>query len=128
MTRHITVLICDDDPRVCSALGYAIGAQPDMAVVGVAQDGDRAVELAREHRPAVAIVDVRMPGGGSEAARRIREQSPRTGVLAFSAYEENWAIDEMKAAGAGAYLVKGTPLDDILTAIRGLDGGADAEA
>jgi DNA-binding NarL/FixJ family response regulator len=124
MSRGITILICDDDPRICDALAYAVEAQSDMAVVGTAHDSVRAVALARKYLPAVAVVDVRMPGGGAETARGIREQSPRTGILAYSAYDEHWAVDAMKGAGADAYLVKGSPLGEILAAIRGLHAGS----
>ena len=121
----ITVLVCDDDVRICDALREVIGSQPDLAAVGVTQDAGEAAALAKRYRPTVAIVDVRMPGGGPQAVRGLREQSPETRILAFSAHNDNGAIEEMRTAGAHRYLVKGAPVREILAAIREL---AAAEA
>jgi DNA-binding NarL/FixJ family response regulator len=122
----ITVLVCDDDARIRDALGEVIAAQPDLALVAFAVDRDEAVDLAERHAPAVAIIDVRMPGGGAHAVRGILRRSPQTRILAFSAYNDLAAIEEMDRAGAGAYLVKGARVREILAAIRGLAPNDDA--
>jgi DNA-binding NarL/FixJ family response regulator len=114
----VTVLIGDDDSRVRDALREVIAAQPDFAVVAVAGNGDEAVALAARHRPRVAILDVRMPGGGARTARRILEQCPETRILAFSAHNDKGTIDEMKRAGVSEYLVKGASIQDIAAAVR----------
>ena len=120
MTERIAVLICDDDPRIRMAIAALIEANPDLAVAGIAQDSAEAIELARLHRPTVAIVDWRMPGGSAHAAAGIREHSPGTGILAFSAYADDAAIDAMKHAGADQYLIKSTPVRQIVATIRAL--------
>jgi EAL domain-containing protein (putative c-di-GMP-specific phosphodiesterase class I)/CheY-like chemotaxis protein len=87
--------------------------------VGLAEGADQAIELARVHRPDVAVVDVRMPdGGGPKAAMEIRHLSPSTRVLAFSAYEDRSTVIDMLRAGAVGYLLKGTRPREILEGIR----------
>lgn len=121
-TPKITVLVCDDDARICDALCEVVDAQPDLTAVGVANDAATAAVLARQYLPVVAIVDVRMPGGGAQAVRALREHSPDTRILAFSAHNDNGAIEEMRGAGAHRYLVKGAPVRQIVAAIRELAG------
>lgn len=127
MTAKITVLVCDDDARICDALREVVGSQPDLAAVAVAQDGAEVAGLAERLRPTVAIVDVRMPGGGAQAVRAVRERSPGTRILAFSAHNDNGAVQEMLGAGAHRYLVKGAPLREIIAAIRELAASEAAE-
>lgn len=115
-----TVLVCDDDARIRDALSLVIAAQPDLTLAALAEDGDEAVRLAERHPPTVAIIDVRVPGGGANAAREIHRLSPETGILAYSAYQDPGAIAEMNQAGATEYLVKGAPLRELLAAIRRL--------
>jgi signal transduction histidine kinase len=87
--------------------------------VGAAEDADQAIEIARAHHPDVALLDVKMPGGGGpRASRQIRELSPHTRVVALSAYEDRTTVLEMLRAGAAGYLVKGTSAGEIVEAIR----------
>lgn len=123
----ITVLVCDDDIRICDALREVLDSQPDLEAVAVTQDAREAAALAERHRPMVAIVDVRMPGGGAQAVRGVRERSPNTRILAFSAHNDNGSIDEMRGAGAQRYLVKGTPIRQIIAAVRELAGSGEPE-
>ena len=95
-----------------------VAAEPGLELVGTARDGDQAAALAGETKPDVAVVDVRMPGGGTEAARRIADVSPRTRLLALSAYEDRATVIAMLRAGAVGYLVKGVPPEEIVEAIR----------
>jgi DNA-binding NarL/FixJ family response regulator len=77
-----------------------------------------AVALAEQHVPAVAVLDVRMSGGGVTAACEILRRSPSTRILAFSAYQDAAAMQEMADAGAIEYLVKGIPNVEIVAAVR----------
>jgi DNA-binding NarL/FixJ family response regulator len=91
-----------------------------LRLVGVAEDADQAIEIARTHLPDVAILDVKMPGGGGpRAAQVIRSCSPGTAIIALSAHEDQRSITEMMAGGAGSYLLKGTSTRAILDAVRG---------
>jgi EAL domain-containing protein (putative c-di-GMP-specific phosphodiesterase class I)/CheY-like chemotaxis protein len=116
---RIRVLVADDDPVLRDALSALIGSDESMELVGAAHNAPQAVELAVRHRPDVAVLDVRMPGGGGpKAALEIREMSPSTRVLAFSAYEDRSTVIDMLRAGAVGYLLKGTRPRDILEGIR----------
>lgn len=115
----LRVLISDDDPMIREALRDVLNNEIDLEVVGVARDADEAISLAEQHNPAVAVLDVRMPGGGgSRAAREIFQRSPGTRVLAFSAYNDTATIAEMRRAGVTEYVLKGVPNVEIIAAIR----------
>lgn len=121
--RAVTVLVADDEAMVRDALVDALQRHPHVRVVAVAADAAEAVEHARRLRPDVAIVDVRMPGGGgTEAARGIRLHSPGTRVIAHSAFDDVGTCNAMLAAGAHEYVVKGAGMQRIL---RSVLGGAD---
>jgi DNA-binding NarL/FixJ family response regulator len=115
----LRVLISDDDPTIRAALREVLDAEPDIDVVAVAVDAEEAIALAERHSPTVAVLDVRMPGGGGpRAAREIRQRSPLTRILAFSAYDDSGTVAEMRRAGVHEYLRKGVPNTEIVAAIR----------
>ncbi len=116
---RITVLIAEDEPSVRAALSELIEIEDELRLVGAAADAQEAIDLAGEHHPDVALVDVKMPGGGgTRAAREIRERSPGTRIVALSAYEDRTTVLEMLRAGAAGYLVKGGSAGEIVEAIR----------
>jgi DNA-binding NarL/FixJ family response regulator len=118
--ERLTVLIGDDEPLIREVLCEVLEAEPDFEVVAVACDAHEAIRLAARHEPAVAILDVRMPGGGPLAAKEIRRRSPGTRVMAFSAYGDVRSVDEMRRVGVTEYLLKGLPITDIVAAVRRL--------
>ena len=106
------LLIADDDRLVSATLAVQLRAEFD--VVGAAEDGDRAIELARAVQPDVALVDVQMPGGGGLGTTRgITEVSPRTAIVILSVDESDQSVVELLNAGAMTYLRKGTPAGEI---------------
>jgi signal transduction histidine kinase len=116
---RIRVLIAEDETAVRDAMADLISSDPSMAVVGTAKDADEAIDIARNEKPDVALLDVKMPaGGGPRAAREIRRESPQTHVVALSAYEDRRTVLEMLRAGVVGYLVKGTSAEEILYTIR----------
>jgi DNA-binding NarL/FixJ family response regulator len=112
------ILIAEDDPIVREALAALIRSEPGLELVHAAADADGAIAAATAELPDVAIVDVRMPGGGALAAREIRRLSPGTSVIAFSGSNDPGTMLEMQEAGASGYLVKGSPTDTILASIE----------
>lgn len=121
---HVRVLISDDDPMIRDALRDVLESEADIAVVAVARDADEAIALAERHSPAVAVLDVRMPGGGGpRAAREILQRSPETRILAFSAYDDVSTVAEMTQAGISEYLMKGAPNVEIIAAVRRVAAG-----
>lgn len=115
-----SVLVVEDQPDLVSALVALIKSRPSLRLVGSAQNVDRALELASLHRPDVALVDVKMPGGGGPRfAHEVRICSPDTRVVALSAYEDRSTVFAMLRAGAVAYLVKGAAAgSEILTTVE----------
>jgi EAL domain-containing protein (putative c-di-GMP-specific phosphodiesterase class I)/AmiR/NasT family two-component response regulator len=115
----VRVLIADDDANIRAALRELLESEEGIAVVAVTPDAGTAVEAAARERPDVAILDVKMPGGGGpRAARGILASSPETRIVALSAYGDRASILEMLRAGASAYLVKGSMPDEVTRTIQ----------
>ena len=118
------ILICDDQAVVRDGLELLLKLEKDMQVVGTAADGAEAVELAASKRPDLVLMDLKMPGtNGIEATRRIRSRFPEMRVLVLTTYDDDqWVFDAIRA-GASGYLLKDTPREGILQAIRGTLAG-----
>ncbi|WP_067971932.1 response regulator [Nocardiopsis trehalosi] len=117
----VRVLIADDQPLLRHSLALLIDAAPDLAVVGDAGTGHRAVALARELRPAIVLMDIRMPGGdGIEATRRITADPDlrATRVLVLSMFELDEYVYAALRAGASGFLLKDAHPDQLIDAIR----------
>jgi signal transduction histidine kinase len=115
----IRVVIAEDEAAVRDALADLVDSAPDMQVVGVASDADGAIELSLAKRPDIALLDVKMPGGGGpRAAREIRAGSPETRVIALSAYDDRSTVVDMLRAGVTGYIVKGVPGTEIVESLR----------
>src|SRR5262249_22742772 len=106
------------DERIRQALSDMLSAHADFEVVGMASDAMQAVRLAALHRPDVALVDRRVPGGGSTAVREMKATAPKTNVIVLSARVGREVVEEMLEAGATSCLVKGTSNAEIVQAIR----------
>jgi len=121
---RIQVLIAEDEEAVLQALVELVSSAEDMQVVGAARDAEEAIKLAEGSCPDVALVDVRMPGGGgARTTQEIRARCPRARVVALSAYEDRSSVLEMLRAGVVGYVVKGIPADEILEIIRRSERG-----
>jgi NarL family two-component system response regulator LiaR len=120
----LRVLIADDHPPFAEGLLRLLNEQPDLETVGIATNGEDAVRLALELKPDVVVVDVAMPKlNGIEATHRIKELLPNTAVLVLSAYGYSPYVSSALEAGAGGYLLKNTPLRELMNAIRALPAG-----
>ena len=116
--RHIRVLVAEDDPSVRAALVGLIQAEPSFELVGETASAADAIELAGQERPDVAVIDVRMPGGGPAAVRGIKRKSPGTRMIAFSAADDRATVLEMLEAGVVGYLVKGSSIESIVDSVE----------
>ena len=124
MPQPIRILLADDHTIVRDGLRALLERQPDMEVVAEAGDGRECVQLAARHSPDVVMMDVAMPDmNGIEAARRVIAESPDTAVVMLSMHrDESYVLRSLKA-GAKGYLLKDSPRDDVLAAIRAVAQG-----
>lgn len=112
------VLVVDDHEVVRAGVTAALTRDERMRVVASAGDGREALALCVEHRPDVAVIDLRLPDmAGHQLCRRIREQSPGTAVVVLSTYLSEEAVRDCVAAGAAAYVTKAAGLDELRGAI-----------
>jgi DNA-binding NarL/FixJ family response regulator len=124
--EQLRVLLADDHPVYRDGLAMMLRATGDFDVVALAATGQEAVEAAAQHAPDVVVMDLRMPGlDGIEATRRILAQSPRTGVLVLTMYEDDDSVFAAVRAGARGYLLKGANREEIVRAVTSIgEGGA----
>jgi NarL family two-component system response regulator LiaR len=119
MNELIRVLVVDDHPIVQQGLSGLITPRYNMAVVGQAQDGAEAVKKARALRPDVILMDLVMPGkSGLEAIIEIKQEQPEARILVLTSFGEEDQVSSAIKAGALGYLLKNSPPDELLHAIR----------
>lgn len=119
MTAPVRLLIADDHPIVRAGFEGMLAGQPDLEVVGEAENGEEAVTLAQRLRPDVVLMDLRMPVvDGVEATNRIKEEDPKANILVLTTYDSDADILRAIEAGATGYLLKDTPREDLFRAIR----------
>ncbi|MGH9068585.1 MAG: response regulator [Acidimicrobiales bacterium] len=122
----MAVLVAEDDAEMASALSRLFQATPSLVLVGWATDGGRALELNRELRPDVVLMDVRMPGmdGIAATAELVREgRDGRPRVLVLTTFAVDDYLVQALAAGASGFLPKTAPWDEVVEAIHAVDRG-----
>ena len=120
----ISIILVDDQELVRTGFRMVLEAQPDMTVVGEAADGLEAVELARQHQADVMVMDVRMPRlDGVEATRRICAAGDLPRILMLTTFDLDEYAFAGLAAGASGFLLKDTPPQELLFAIRAVHAG-----
>src|SRR6201984_421150 len=122
--KHIRILIADDHSVVREGLASLVKRKPDMTVVAEASNGREAVELWKEHRPDVALLDLRMPElDGVGAIKEIRELDPNAHILVLTTFDGDEDIYRAIKAGARGYLLKDTAREALMDSIRRVNAG-----
>jgi DNA-binding NarL/FixJ family response regulator len=123
----IRVLIADDQRVIREGLRTLLGLLDDVEVVGVAADGDEAVQLAVAHHAEVVLMDLRMPRcDGVEATRKLRTHAPHIKVLVLTTYADDRSVIDALRAGARGYLTKDSGAEEIQQALHQLSQGQAA--
>jgi len=124
LASRITVAVVDDQRLVREGLLTMLRMMPEVELVGAAGDGLQALELIAEKRPAIVLMDLRMPRcDGVEATRRVREEYPSTGVVVLTTYADDESIFGALQAGARGYLTKDAGPEELLRAIQTVHAG-----
>jgi two-component system, NarL family, response regulator len=117
--NSIRLLLADDHPVVRQGLALILDSEEDMTVVAQASNGQEAADLFRQYQPDVALLDLRMPLlNGVEATAAIRAEFPTACIILLTTYDGDEDIYQGLRAGAKSYLLKDTPCEDIIEAIR----------
>jgi len=120
----IKVLLADDHRIVREGVCSLLGNEPDMEIVGEAEDGRQALELVSELLPDVIVMDITMPNlNGVDATRQIIRNSPNIKVVALSIHSSRAFVADMLKAGASGYVLKESPFDELVGAIRRVVAG-----
>ncbi len=115
-----TVLIVDDLISIREFLKVSLSSEPDIQVVGLAENGDMAIAKAEQHQPDIILMDINMPGeiDGIQATERITQRFPQIKVLLLTTQDDKEQLDRSLKAGSRGYILKNTSIKDITNVIR----------
>jgi DNA-binding NarL/FixJ family response regulator len=123
-TQPVTCIVADDHPAVLEAVAEFL-AQGGIEIVARARDGEEALEKIEARKPAVALVDVRMPKlGGIELTRRAQRSTAETAILLYTGYGDRALLTEALDAGVRGFVLKEAPMDDLLRAVNAVADGS----
>ncbi len=115
----IRLAIAEDHQSLIDGIELLLEYEDNISIIGTANDGEALLEIVEKKRPTVVLTDIRMPKmDGIAATKIIKKQHPEIKVLAFSMFDQTEAIDQMMSVGASGYILKNSPLKEIITAIH----------
>ncbi|MGD0724033.1 MAG: response regulator transcription factor [Spirochaetia bacterium] len=122
---RISLLLVDDHLLFCESLRTVLQTEmDDVEVIGIARDGQEALEIVEKEQPDIVLMDVRMPRlDGVQAARVIHERFPLTRVIMLTTFDDDEYVRHAMRYGAAGYLLKDTPLEKLIVAIRAIKDG-----
>ena len=123
--KTIRIIVADDHPITRDGLALILSSEPDIEVVAQARDGEHAVECYRKHLPDVIVMDLQMPQlNGLGATRQILNEFPQARILLFTTYDGDEDIFRAMHAGARGYILKDSPQEELLRAVRTVHKGS----
>lgn len=124
MSKVIRLVIADDHAVVRDGLVALMEDESDISVVAQAGTGQEALAVIRKHRPDIALLDITMPDmNGLKVAKKLSEEAPEVKAFILTMHEEETFFFEALRAGAAGYLLKGSPSDELLSALRAVHEG-----
>ncbi|WP_373528560.1 response regulator [Nostoc sp.] len=120
----IKVLLVDDQSLIRQGLRALLELEPDLEIVGEAENGEQAINLVAEFKPDVILLDIRMPiMDGVAATREIQKRFPKTKILVLTTFDDDEYVSAALQNGAMGYLLKDTPSEELAVAIRAVHKG-----
>jgi len=124
VSKRTRVLICDDHTLFVEGIKAMLRNEPSLEIVGEAHDGRQAVELVKELKPDLLLMDVSMPDmNGFDATQRVQELDPKVKVLILTMHDEEELVARCLEAGAAGYIIKDAPASQLLYAIEMVQKG-----
>lgn len=122
----ITIVIAEDHQALIDGVMLSLEKEHDMRVVGFANDGEVLLDIVRDKKPTIVITDIRMPKlDGINATTILKKEFPEINVIAFSMFDQNEAVMQMKLAGASGYIMKNASLNQLVETIRKVANGIE---
>jgi len=120
----ITVAVAEDHQSLVDGINLLLKYEEDISIIGMANDGEELLDVVRRKKPQVVLTDIKMPKiDGIAATKLIKKEFPEIKIIAFSMFDQEEAVRQMIGAGASGYLLKNSPLEDVLKAIREVANG-----
>jgi DNA-binding NarL/FixJ family response regulator len=127
MTPTIRILLADDHTLMREGIKAILEDQPDILVVGEAEDGRETIRLAHQLRPNIVLMDIAMPSlNGLEATRQIKHEHPEINVLVLTMYDHEEYLRQLLEVGASGYILKRAAASELVAAIRAVYAGEAA--
>ncbi len=120
----ITIAIAEDHQSLVDGISLLLQYENQFTIVGTANDGQALLEIVRKKKPQIVLTDIKMPKiDGIAATTIIKKDFPEIKVIAFTMFNQDEAVSQMIAAGASGYLLKDSPLEEVLNAIKTVASG-----
>lgn len=120
----ITVAIAEDHQSLVDGINLLLKYEEGISIIGMANNGEQLLDIVRLKQPKVVLTDIKMPKmDGISATKLIKKEFPHIKVIAFSMFDQDEAVSQMLDAGASGYLLKNSPLQEVLNAIEAVASG-----
>lgn len=120
----ITVAIAEDHQALVDGINLLLEYEENISIIGMANDGEALLDIVRKKQPQIVLTDIKMPKiDGIAATKLIKKEFPNIKVIAFTMFDQDEAVSQMIAARASGYLLKNSPLQEVINAIEAVAAG-----